>query len=107
MSDAILIYCNVPDEAVAEKVAKTLIERELAACINLFPKIRSIYRWQGKVEEATEHTLVIKTLAKNYATIESIIVELHPYEVPEVIAIPIVQGLPAYLTWLAKESAGK
>ena len=107
MTDAIVIYCNVPDEVLAEKMARVLVERGLAACVNLLPEMRSIYRWQGKIEEARERTLVIKTLSKNYATIESSILELHPYDVPEVIAIPIVQGLPAYLTWLTNESVGE
>jgi periplasmic divalent cation tolerance protein len=105
MSDAVLlVLCNTPDEACAQQIANTLLERRLAACVNLLAPCRSVYRWQGKIETATEHPLLIKTTATRYAELEAALRELHPHEVPEIIALPVSAGLPAYLAWVATES---
>ncbi len=105
MSDAVLlVLCNTPDEACAQQIASALLERRLAACVNQLAPCRSMYRWQGKIETATEHPLLIKTTAARYAALEAALCELHPYEVPEIIALPVSAGLPAYLTWVATES---
>lgn len=105
MSDAVLlVLCNTPDEACAQQIANTLLERRLAACVNLLAPCRSVYRWQGKIETATEHPLLIKTTAARYAELEAALRELHPHEVPEIIALPVSAGLPAYLAWVATES---
>ncbi|MDR2838946.1 MAG: divalent-cation tolerance protein CutA, partial [Azonexus sp.] len=89
---------------VANAIALAVVEEKLAACVNLLPRVQSIYRWQGAVESASEVPLWIKTTADRYAALEARIRELHPYDVPEIIAVPINQGLPAYLKWLAEET---
>lgn len=106
MTQAILIITNVPDSAVAGKISRQLVENRLAACVNVLPPVNSVYHWQGAVEEATEITLLIKTTQNQYSKVEQKIVELHPYDVPEVIALPIVNGLPSYLGWIASETSG-
>ncbi len=95
-----LVLCNCPDAAVAEAIAQRLVQDRLAACVNLLAPVRSLYRWQGHLEQAQEHTLLIKTTAHAYPALQTAIVALHPYETPEIIAIPIAQGLPAYLDWI-------
>ena len=102
--EPLLILTNLPDLASAEKLALALIEARAAACVNVLAPGHSIYRWQGKVEKAVEFPLLIKTTAVNYARVEEIIRAQHPYDVPELIAIPITHGLPAYLDWLATET---
>jgi len=96
-----IVLCTCPDAETATKIASVLVEDGLAACVNIQPSITSIYRWQGKTETATESLMIIKSLAENYLRIENKIVELHPYELPEVIAVPIVTGLEPYLAWLS------
>ena len=85
---------------MALQLANSLIDEKLAACINILPGLTSIYRWQGKRETGTEELLMIKTTQDNYPTLQARIEELHPYELPEVIAVPIQAGLPAYLNWV-------
>ena len=99
-----LVLTNLPDVASAEKLAHALIESRAAACVNVLAACRSIYRWQGGVETATEIPLLIKTTAANYPRVEEIVRAQHPYDVPELIATPITHGLPAYLDWVAKET---
>ena len=100
----LLIITNCPDEEVANAIALALVEEELAACVNILPRVQSIYHWQGTVESSSEIPLLIKSTAENYPALEKRIAELHPYEVPEIIALPITHGLPAYLNWLAAET---
>lgn len=102
--EPLLILTNLPDVASAEKLARVLVERRAAACVNVLPACRSIYRWHGAVETAEEIPLLIKTSAANYPLIEEIVRAQHPYDVPELIATPITHGLPAYLDWLATET---
>ena len=102
--EPLLILTNLPDVASAEKLAHTLVETRAAACVNVLAPCHSIYRWQGVVEKAVEIPLLIKTTAVNYARVEEIVRAQHPYDVPELIAIPITYGLPAYLDWLATET---
>lgn len=105
MSDAVLlVLCNTPDEACAQQITSALLERCLAACVNQLAPCRSMYRWQGKIESSTEHPLLIKTTAARYAELEAALRELHPYEVPEIIALPVSAGLPAYLAWVNTET---
>lgn len=104
-NEVLLILCNAPDAACAQSIAQALVERRLAACVNILAPCRSVYRWQGKVEEASEIPLLIKSTAARYAELESALRELHPYEVPEIIALPIAAGLPAYLGWVTQETA--
>lgn len=102
--DSLLILTNLPDAASAENLARALVEARAAACVNVLAPCRSIYRWQGEVEAAEEVPLLIKTTAVNYAHVEAIVRARHPYEVPELLATPITNGLPAYLAWLATET---
>lgn len=102
--EPLLIITNCPDEEVANAIALALVEEKLAACVNLLPRVQSVYRWQGAVESASEIPLLIKTTAACYPALETRIRDLHPYEVPEIIAVPITHGLPAYLNWLAGET---
>jgi periplasmic divalent cation tolerance protein len=95
---------NLPDVAGAEKLAHTLLERRAAACVNVLAACRSIYRWEGGVEAAVEIPLLIKTTVANYPLVEEIVRTQHPYDIPELIAIPITHGLPAYLDWLGAET---
>ncbi len=97
---AIVVLTNVPDRAVARRIADALIERRLAACVNLLAECTSVYRWQGAVETATEVPLLIKTRAEVYADVEALIHSLHPYELPEIIALPVTAGAPAFLDWI-------
>jgi len=102
--EPLLVLTNVPDQGAAEKLAHALVEARAAACVNVLAACRSIYRWEGAVETAGEIPLLIKTTAENYPQVEAIVRANHPYDVPELIAIPITHGLPAYLDWVAKET---
>lgn len=102
--EPLLIITNCPDEETANTIALAVVETGLAACVNILPRIQSIYRWQGTIESATEIPLFIKSTAANYPALEKLIHERHPYEVPEIIALPVTRGLPAYLSWLAEET---
>ncbi len=95
-----IVLTTCPDAASAERIARTLVEEGLAACVNILPPMRSIYRWKGKIEDASEQLLVIKSAAARFPAIRDRLRSLHPYELPEIIAVPIVDGLPAYLAWL-------
>ena len=103
--ETLLVITNLPDQAAAEKLAQTLIEARAAACVNILAPCRSVYRWQGKVETASEVPLLIKTAAARYAALEVAIRAAHPYELPEIIAVPIVQGLPDYLAWVVASTS--
>lgn len=102
--DGLLVITNLPDRASAETLADQIIEQRLAACVNLLAPCDSIYRWKGEVQRETEHPLLIKTALDRYAELETLIRAKHPYELPEIIAVPIAQGLPAYLQWLESET---
>ncbi len=95
-----LVLCSCPDEATAISIAENIVAQRLAACVNILPESYSIYHWQGNVESAKEHMILIKTLQSRYSSLERVIVSLHPYEVPEIIALDINSGLPHYLKWI-------
>lgn len=101
---ALLVLTNLPDRASAENLARTLVEKRVAACVNILAPCRSVYRWKGQVEQEDEHPVLIKTTRDAYAALESAIRQAHPYELPEIVAVPIERGLPAYLDWLAEET---
>ena len=101
----IALLTNVPNEALARHMGAYLVEQKLAACVNILGACESVYRWQGKVETAHEIPLLIKTTRARYAEVEAAIIRLHPYDVPEIIVLPIDQGLPAYLDWVRNETA--
>lgn len=100
----LFVVCNTPNEAIAMNIARAVVGEKLAACANVLPPCRSVYRWQGQMEEAEEVPLLIKTTAAAYAQLESRLVELHPYEVPEIIALPLETGLATYLTWVTEQT---
>jgi periplasmic divalent cation tolerance protein len=102
---ALLVITNLPERAAAEKLADALLAKRLAACINILAPCRSVYRWQGAVQHEEEHPVLIKTTRAAYAELEAQIRAHHPYELPEIIAVPIERGLPAYLDWVAAETA--
>ena len=102
--EMLLVFSNLPDQASAAKLAAVLIEQRLAACVNVQAPCTSVYRWQGKVETATEVPVFIKTTRERYPALEAAIRAHHPYELPEIIAVPLVAGLPAYLEWVHTET---
>lgn len=104
MDEAIVVVTNLPDLDTAQALARRLVGEKLAACANILPGVQSIYRWQGQVEEAGEVTVLIKTMRSRYAAVEEAIQSMHPYDLPEVIALPVVAALPAYLAWLQGET---
>ena len=95
-----IVLCTVPDAATGEALGQHLVETGLAACVNLVPGLTSIYRWQGKVQRDAEVLLVIKTRHDRFAALSAAVRERHPYELPEIIAVPLSAGLPAYLDWI-------
>jgi len=95
-----LILNTCPDFKVAQQLAQQIIENELAACVNILPQSTSVYRWQGKIETAQEHLLLIKAPSQHYVLIEQFLISHHPYDVPEIIAVSIENGLPDYLQWI-------
>jgi periplasmic divalent cation tolerance protein len=105
MEEIVLVFTNLPDAEAAGKLATHLVEHRLAACVNVLAPCRSVYRWQGRVEEADEVPLLVKTTATRYAALEAAIREQHPYELPEIVAVPVSRGLPEYLAWVAAETA--
>jgi periplasmic divalent cation tolerance protein len=100
MTDNLLVLTTSGSEAEARKIAQALVERRLAACVNIVPRIQSVYRWEGKVEQAEEFLLLIKTVKDRGEQVRAAICELHSYDVPECIAIPIESGSAEYLKWL-------
>jgi len=95
-----LVLSTCPNKDVAEKIACEIVTDKLAACVNILPEIKSIYSWQGKIEHSNEVQLIIKTKAALFQTLSERIIQLHPYDVPEIIALDIVQGNHPYLQWI-------
>jgi periplasmic divalent cation tolerance protein len=104
---ALVVLSTFPDADAAARVARALVEARLAACVNLVPTVRSIYRWQGAISDDAEVLAVIKTTAERYPALAAKIAELHPYQVPEIVALPLADGHPPYLAWLAAQVAGE
>jgi periplasmic divalent cation tolerance protein len=102
--DSLLVVTNLPDRESAQKLATLLIERRLAACVNILAPCISVYRWKGEIQHDEEHPLLIKTARDRYAELEASIRANHPYELPEIIAVSIDSGLPAYLQWVESET---
>jgi periplasmic divalent cation tolerance protein len=100
----LLVLTNLPERAAAERIAAALIDQRLAACVNILAPCRSVYRWKGAVQHDEEHPVLIKTTAERYPALEQALRAAHPYELPEIIAVPIERGLPAYLAWVAGET---
>ncbi len=106
VAGAVLIFVTCPDAKVAEGIARDLVDRRLAACGNVTPPVTSVYRWKGKVVREPEVLLLVKTRRSLVAACTKAILAKHPYELPEIVAVPIVGGLPAYLRWVAGETRG-
>jgi periplasmic divalent cation tolerance protein len=102
--EALLVLTNLPDATTARTLAGTLVAARLAACVNILAPCRSVYRWQGQIEDVEEVPLLIKTTAERYAALEATIRQHHPYELPEIVAVPLTCGLPDYLAWVANET---
>lgn len=101
MTDKLLILTTAGSDSEAKRIATALVERKLAACVNVVPRIQSLYRWQDKVETAEEFLLIIKTMKTQQAQVQSAIRELHTYELPECVAIAVDSGSTEYLEWIA------
>ena len=104
MTDAVLVLTTLPNSDAATELANRVVSEKLAACANILPALRSIYRWQGKVEDENEVLVLFKTQVRQYEPLKARILTLHPYEMPEVIAIPVERGHQAYLDWIVKET---
>jgi periplasmic divalent cation tolerance protein len=106
MTEALLVLCTAPTAEVAAGLARALVEARLAACGNVLPGLRSIYRWQGRVEDEPEVLLLLKTTRASFPALRDELLRRHPYEVPEVLALPVEAGSAPYLTWLAAQVGG-
>ena len=104
MDEIVIILTNLPDRASALKLAGELVEQRLAACVNVLAECSSVYRWEGRIKSAAEVPVLIKTRAQRYDEVEAEIRRLHPYELPEIVAVPVVRGLDEYLEWVAGET---
>jgi periplasmic divalent cation tolerance protein len=102
--EVLVVITNVPDRATAERIAETLVTECVAACVNILAECASVYHWQGKLERANEVPLLIKTTRAAYPQLEKELRKLHPYEVPEIIALPVSAGLPEFLNWVVTET---
>jgi periplasmic divalent cation tolerance protein len=101
-TSALIALSTFADADTARQAARTLVEERLAACANIMPQVESIYRWQGKIESSAEVLVIFKTTRERYPAFEQRLRALHPYEVPEIVALDIAAGLPAYLAWVAE-----
>lgn len=103
-ADVIVAWCSCPDEFSAQAIAHLLVEEQLAACVQILPAVSSVYRWRGQVETVTETVIQIKTQARKFAQVEHAISRAHPYDVPELVAVPVTQGSAAYLKWVVQST---
>jgi periplasmic divalent cation tolerance protein len=104
MTEAIVVLVTTPSPERAAEIARAIVEERLAACGNVVPGLRSIYRWEGKVQDEEEALLVLKTTRARFEALRDRVLALHPYEVPEVIALPVEAGSARYLAWIADET---
>jgi periplasmic divalent cation tolerance protein len=98
--DILMLYCTCPDDEVAERIATEIVSRGLAGCVNRIPGLTSTYRWEGELRTGTEVLLLIKTSASRSAELTAELLRMHPYELPEIIAVPVVGGHQAYIDWI-------
>ena len=99
-----MVYIPCPDEACAREIGRKMVEQGFAACANIVPKMTSIYRWEGKLEEDKESLLLLKTVEENLKELQSAVKSLHPYRLPAIVAYPAVGGSPEYLDWVRRGS---
>jgi periplasmic divalent cation tolerance protein len=104
MNEISIVFITAGSEEEAASIGKTLVEERLAACANIVPRIRSIYRWQGKIHDEQESLVILKTRTSQFDVVQNRIKELHSYEVPEIISFPVSRGLPQYLEWVIMET---
>ncbi|MDP1633754.1 MAG: divalent-cation tolerance protein CutA [Gallionellaceae bacterium] len=102
--EVVVVFTNLPDRATAERIADELVTQGVAACINILAGCTSVYRWEGKQEHTDEVPLLIKSTRSAYPQLETALRKLHPYELPEIIAVPVTAGLPEYLDWVKQET---
>jgi periplasmic divalent cation tolerance protein len=102
----LIVLCTCPDRATAEHIAESVVGEQLAACVNIVPGLASVYRWEGKIQHDAELLLLIKTRQTAYPPLEARIRELHPYQIPEIIVLPIQTGSAAYLDWITDNTRG-
>jgi len=107
MNDLLLVICNTPDKESAHKLARLLLAEKLCACVNILPQIESLYTWEGKLEQANEVTMLIKTTKACYQQLQNTVKTNHPYEIPEIIAVDIADGSPEYLNWIVNSTTIK
>jgi periplasmic divalent cation tolerance protein len=105
MTDLVLVLTTVPDDERGETMARALVDRRLAACVNLYPAMTSVYRWRGGVERASERQLLVKTSRDRVKDVQTLVADLHPYELPEFLVVPVSDGSAPYLAWVREESS--
>lgn len=103
MTDGIVVLCTCADRSKAERIATSLVEERLCACVNILPGIESLYRWEGKLERSSEILLFIKTTQQRFEDLRTRLAELHSYDTPEIIALPITAGAESYLRWIHEQ----
>ena len=103
-TDVVIVLTSLPDREAALKLARTLVEKRLAACVSVLAECTSVYRWKGVIETAQEVPVQIKIRSALYPEVEAVIRKHHPYELPEIVAVPVVRGLPKFLEWVAAET---
>ena len=106
MTEALVVLCTFPNEEKARQIGTHLVERQYAACINILPAVEAIYQWQGKLCQETEILTVIKTTRQAFPVLSRELTALHPYDEPEIIALPVVDGSAGYLSWLTDQTRG-
>lgn len=106
MSEYIVVFITAPDEGFANKIARLLVEEKLAGCVNIIKDVRSVYFWQGKIEDEPEVLLIIKSKRERFAQLRDRVRSVHSYTVPEIIALPIIDGSEDYLRWLDEATMG-
>jgi periplasmic divalent cation tolerance protein len=103
MTDTLIVLCTFANEQDAIRVGSALVEARLAACVNLLPGVRSVYRWKGEIEQADEVLTLFKTTQQGFPALRDRLQQLHPYETPEILALPVLEGLADYLAWLREQ----
>ena len=104
-TDVLIVLCTFPDEEKARQIGALLVEKQVAACVNVMAGLRSIYRWKNEICDETEALAIIKTTPGKYDDLEQLILRLHPYDTPEVVAVPVVRGEESYLAWVVGQCA--
>lgn len=107
MLEIVVVLCSCSDSEAARRIANALVEQRLAACVSILPGVESVYRWQEKIESASEALLLIKTTLEGFPALREKILELHSYDTPEIIALPVVAGFEKYLRWMGEQVSSR